>query len=256
MTPERVRQIEDLYHAAREDRAVLAKADPDLQREVESLLAQDSSKTGMLDQPAWADAAGLTNLDATATVIAPGTQLGPYKIEGPLGAGGMGEVFRAVDTRLGRSVAIKTSQQQFSDRFNREARAISSLNHPHICTLHDVGPNYLVMELVEGETLAARLQKGRLPVAAVLRYAAEIADALAAAHALGIIHRDMKPQNIMITKSGVKVLDFGLAKSPTDETLTVTRAVMGTPAYMAPEQLEGKECDARSDIYALGLVLY
>jgi serine/threonine protein kinase len=157
----------------------------------------------------------------------------------------MGSVYRAVDTRLGRKVAIKICAQQFSGRFEREARAISSLNHPHICTLYDVGPNYLVMELVEGETLAARLQKGRLPMPAVLRYAAEIADAC-----------DLKPQNIMITKSGVKVLDFGLAKSPTDETLTATRVVMGTPAYMAPEQLEGKECDARSDIYALGLVLY
>ena len=168
----------------------------------------------------------------------------------------MGSVYRAVDTRLGRKVAIKICAQQFSGRFEREARAISALNHPHVCTLYDVGPNYLVMELVEGETLAARLKKGRLPMPLVLRYAAEIADALAAAHALGIIHRDLKPQNIMITKSGVKVLDFGLAKSPTDETLTAARAVMGTPAYMAPEQMEGKECDARSDIYALGLVLY
>src|SRR5450432_3187399 len=138
MTPERFRQIEDLYHAAREDRSVLAQADPDLRREVESLLAQDSSKAGMLDQPAWADAAGLTNLDATATVITPGTQLGPYKIEGPLGAGGMGEVNRAVDTRLGRSVAIKPSQHRFSGRFEREARAIASLNHAEISTRHDV----------------------------------------------------------------------------------------------------------------------
>src|SRR5258708_7665545 len=168
----------------------------------------------------------------------------------------MGSVYRAVDTRLGRKVAIKICAQQFSGRFEREARAICSLTHPHICTLYDVGPNYLVMELVEGETLAARLQKGRLPMAAVLRYAAEIADALAAAHALGIIHRDLKPQNIMITKSGVKVLDFGLAKSRRDETLTATRVVMGTPAYMAPEQVEGKECDARSDIFSFGAVLY
>ena len=210
-----------------------------MRREVEALLAQG-------------DAGG----DSTATMPGPGAQLGPYQIEAPIGAGGMGSVYRAVDTRLGRKVAIKICAQQFSGRFEREARAISSLNHPHICTLYDVGPNYLVMELVEGETLAARLKKGRLPMAAVLRYAAEIADALAAAHALGIIHRDLKPQNIMITKSGVKVLDFGLAKSPTDATLTATRVVMGTPAYMAPEQLEGKECDARSDIYALGLVLY
>ena len=212
MTPERVRQIEELYHAAREDRAVLAKADPDLRREVESLLAQDSSKTGMLDQPAWAGAAGLTNIDATATTITPGTQLGPYKIEGPLGAGGMGEVFRAVDTRLGRAVAIKITDKQFIARFEREARAISALNHPNICTLHDVGPNYLVMELCEGETLAARLKRGKLSLEDTLRYGVQIADALAAAHAKGIVHRDLKPGNIMVTKSGVKVLDFGLGE--------------------------------------------
>jgi tetratricopeptide (TPR) repeat protein len=256
MTPERVRQIEDLYHAAREDRAVLAQADPDLRREVESLFAQDSSKTGMLDQPAWAGAEGLTSIDATLTTITPGTQLGPYKIEGPLGTGGMGQVFRAVDTRLGRSVAIKTSQAQFSERFEREARAISALNHPNICTLHDVGPNFLVMELCEGETLAARLKRGKLSIDDTVRYGTQIADALAAAHAKGIVHRDLKPGNIMVTKSGVKVLDFGLAKSSQDETITASRMVMGTPAYMAPEQREGKECDARTDIYSLGLVLY
>src|ERR1700674_1605003 len=247
MNEERWRKIEQLYHTALErepggrsaflDQA--CRGDAELRREVEALLAQG-------------DAGG----DSTVTMLTPGAQLGPYQIEAPIGAGGMGSVYRAVDTRLGRKVAIKICAQQFSGRFEREARAISSLNHPHICTLFDVGPNYLVMELVEGETLAARLQKGRLPMAAVLRYAAEIADALAAAHALGIIHRDLKPQNIMITKSGVKVLDFGLAKSPGDETLTATRVVMGTPAYMAPEQLEGKACDARSDIYAMGLVLY
>jgi Tol biopolymer transport system component/predicted Ser/Thr protein kinase len=247
MSPERWQKIEQLYHTALEREpggrsAFLDQAcqgDAELRREVEALLAQG-------------DAGG----DSTATMLGPGAQLGPYQIEAPIGAGGMGSVYRAVDTRLGRKVAIKICAQQFSGRFEREARAISSLNHPHICTLYDVGPNYLVMELVEGETLAARHKKGRLPMPAVLRYAAEIADALAAAHALGIIHRDLKPQNIMLTKSGVKVLDFGLAKSPRDETLTATRVVMGTPAYMAPEQLEGKECDARSDIYALGLVLY
>jgi eukaryotic-like serine/threonine-protein kinase len=256
MNAQRWRQVEQLYHSALEREpgqrgAFLAEAclgDGELRREVESLLAQDGS---MLDRPA-VDLLG----DPTRTQLTPGTQLGPYRIEASLGVGGQAEVYRGLDTRLDRKVAIKISAQQFSGRFEREARAISSLNHPHICTLYDVGPNYLVMELVEGETLAARLQKGRLPMAAVLRYAAEIADALAAAHALGIIHRDLKPQNIMITKSGVKVLDFGLAKSPRDETLTATRVVMGTPAYMAPEQLEGKECDARTDIYALGLVLY
>ena len=255
MTPERVRQIEDLYHAARENRAVLDRADADLRREVESLLAQDSSKAGMLDHPPWASGAGRTNIDFTVTVITPGTQLGPYKIEGSLGSGGMGEVFRATDTRLGRAVAIKASQEQFSARFDREARAISSLNHPNICTLHDVGPNYLVMELCEGETLAARLKRGKLSIQETLRYGVQIADALAAAHAKGITHRDLKPGNIMLGKAGIKVLDFGLAKSPQDETLTGTRMVMGTPAYMAPEQREGKECDARSDIYSLGLVL-
>src|SRR6202521_5606314 len=251
MNEERWRQIEELYDSARQCEAggrsaFLEEAchgDVELRREVEALLAQEDSRPTLIGQP-------------TQTIVGPGAQLGPYKIEAPIGAGGMGSVYRAVDTRLGRKVAIKICAQQFSGRFEREARAISSLNHPHICTLYDVGPNYLVMELVEGETLAARLQKGRLPVKMALLYASQIADALAAAHALGITHRDLKPQNIMITKSGVKVLDFGLAKSPTDETLTVTRAVMGTPAYMAPEQLEGKECDARSDIYALGLVLY
>ena len=187
----------------------------------------------------------------------PGTQLGPYTIEAPLGAGGMGQVYKARDTRLGRQVAIKILAEQFGDRFEREARAISALNHPHICTLHDIGPNYLVMELVEGETLAARLKKGSLPVDLVVRYGVQTADALAAAHAQGIIHRDLKPANIMATKSGVKVLDFGLAKDTrSDDTLTAANAVMGTPAYMAPEQLEGKPCDARTDIYAMGLVLY
>jgi eukaryotic-like serine/threonine-protein kinase len=247
ISPERWQKIEQLHQTALEREpggrsAFLDQAcegDAELRREVEGLLAQGDPG------------------DSTGTVLTPGAQLGPYQIEAPIGAGGMGSVYRAVDTRLwGRKVAIKICAQQFSGRFEREARAISALNHPHVCTLYDVGPNYLVMELVEGETLAARLKKGRLPMPLVLRYAAEMADALAAAHALGIIHRDLKPQNIMITKSGVKVLDFGLAKSPRDETLTVTRVVMGTPAYMAPEQLEGKECDARSDIYALGLVLY
>ena len=187
--------------------------------------------------------------------LVPGTLVGFYRIEAPLGAGGMGQVFRAVDTRLGRPVAIKFSHEKFSDRFEREARAISALNHPNICTLYDVGENYLVMELVEGETLGARLKKGALPMDQVLRYGAEIADALAAAHAKGITHRDLKPGNIMLAKNGVKVLDFGLARSTHDETLTLTNAVMGTPAYMAPEQREGLPCDARTDIYALGLIL-
>ncbi|HZQ55366.1 MAG TPA: serine/threonine-protein kinase [Bryobacteraceae bacterium] len=251
MTPERWRQIEELYHAAQErGRGVLAGAEPDLRTDVERLLEQDS-EGGLLDKPAaeFLD-------DPTASEFAPGLQLGPYRIEARLDAGGMGEVFRATDTRLGRRVAIKTCREQFSDRFHREARAISSLNHPHICILHDVGSNYLVMELIEGETLAARLKRGKLSLQQTIFYGAQVADALAAAQAKGIVHRDLKPANIMLTESGVKVLDFGLAKSTADEGLTRSRVVMGTPAYMAPEQREGKECDARTDIYALGFVLY
>ena len=188
--------------------------------------------------------------------LAAGARLGPYRIEHKLGEGGMGEVFRAVDTRLGRAVAIKITHEQFSARFEREARAIASLNHPNICTLHDVGPNYLVMELVEGETLAARLKSGPLPMNTALLYASQIAAALAEAHAKDIVHRDLKPGNIMIARSGIKVLDFGLARSGQDQTVTASRMVMGTPGYMAPEQREGKPADARSDIYSFGCVLY
>jgi serine/threonine protein kinase len=258
MTPERFQQIEKLYHAVRsrtgdERAALLAQADPELRREVESLLAQpDSAK--FLDRPALDNAAELG--DATVTMFTAGACLGPYRIEGKLGQGGMGEVFRAVDTRLGRAVAIKVAQKEFSDRFEREARAISSLNHPHICTLHDVGPNYLVMELVEGETIAARLKNGALPVKTALLYASQIAAALVEAHGKGIIHRDLKLGNIMIAKSGVKILDFGLAKSSEDETLTASRMAMGTPAYMAPEQRQSKPADARTDVYSFGCVLY
>jgi Tol biopolymer transport system component/predicted Ser/Thr protein kinase len=183
-------------------------------------------------------------------------QLGPYKIERQIGAGGMGEVYRATDIRLAREVAIKTCRQEFDERFQREGRAIASLNHRHICSLYDVGPNYLVMELLEGETLAEKLKRGPLSVEKTLLYGGEIADALAAAHAKGVVHRDMKPGNIMLTKAGVKVLDFGLAKCSRDEKLTGSNVVMGTPAYMAPEQREGQECDTRTDIYALGLTLH
>src|SRR5216684_1448436 len=167
----------------------------------------------------------------------------------------MCEVLKARDTRLNRNVAIKFSKEKFSDRFEREARAIAALNHPNICTLYDVGPDYLVMELVEGETLAAKLKKGKLSIDDALRYGGQIAAALAEAHSKGITHRDLKPGNVMVAKNGVKVLDFGLAKSAGEETLTISKAIMGTPAYMAPEQREGKQCDARTDIYALGLVL-
>jgi serine/threonine protein kinase/tetratricopeptide (TPR) repeat protein len=259
MTPDRFRQIEELYHAAREGTAeeraaLLAQTDPELRREVESLLSQQSSGE-FLDRAAVHNAPELLE-HATIGGLAAGACLGPYRIECKLGEGGMGEVFRAIDTRLGRAVAIKIAHEQFSDGFEREARAIASLNHPHICTLHDVGPNYIVMELVEGETIAARLKSGPFPMKTVLLYASQIAAALSEAHGKGVIHRDLKPGNIMIAKSGVKVLDFGLAKSVTDETATASRMVMGTPAYMAPEQREGKPADARTDIYSFGCVLY
>jgi len=259
MTPEFFQQIEELYHAAREKdtderAALLANVDPELRREVESLLAQRSDRE-FLDWPAIKNAPQLPG-DPTLTELAVGASLGPYRIEGKLGEGGMGEVYRAVDTRLGRAVAVKIAQKQFIERFEREARAISSLNHPHVCTLYDVGPNYLVMELVEGETVAARLKSGPLPVKTALLYASQILAALREAHEKGIIHRDLKPGNIMIAKSGIKVLDFGLAKSGQDETVTASHMVLGTPAYMAPEQREGKPADTRSDIYSFGCVFY
>jgi Tol biopolymer transport system component/tRNA A-37 threonylcarbamoyl transferase component Bud32 len=258
MTPERFRQIEELYHAARERTgaeraAVLAQVDPELRRQIESLLAQPDGGQ-FIDRPALENATEPG--DSTVTVFTAGACLGPYRIEGKLGEGGMGEVFRAVDTRLGRAVAIKITREQFNERFEREARAISSLNHPHICTLFDVGPNYLVMELVEGETIAQRLKKCPLPLEMVCQYALQIAAALVEAHSKGIIHRDLKPGNVMMGKSGVKVLDFGLAKSGQDETVTGSHMVVGTPAYMSPEQKEGKPADARSDIYSFGCLLH
>jgi Tol biopolymer transport system component/predicted Ser/Thr protein kinase len=234
---------------------MLAQTDPELRREVESLLARLSG-CGFLDRPAIQNAPDLLE-DSTVTQLAAGVCLGPYRIESKLGEGGMGEVFRAVDTRLDRAVAIKITHERFTVRFDREARAISSLNHPNICALYDVGPNYLVMELVEGETISAWLKRGPMPIEMVRYYGAQIAAALAEAHAKGIVHRDLKPGNIMIAKSGAKVLDFGLARSVgPDETVTASRMVMGTPAYMAPEQREGKPADIRSDIYSFGCVLY
>jgi hypothetical protein len=210
----------------------------------------------------------------------PGQRLGPYEILAAAGAGGMGEVYRAKDTRLDRTVAIKVVPAHLADRpelrerFEREARTIASLNHPHICVLHDIGQqdgvNYLVMEYLEGETLAQRLLKGPLPLEQVLQFAIEIADALDKAHRKGITHRDLKPGNIMLTKSGSKLLDFGLAKLrqeaapatplselPTQQdAITAEGAIVGTLRYMAPEQLESKEVDARTDIFAFGAVVY
>ncbi|HMC23733.1 MAG TPA: protein kinase [Thermoanaerobaculia bacterium] len=203
--------------------------------------------------------------------MAAGTRLGPYEVVAPIGAGGMGEVWRGRDTRLERSVAIKILPAEFAEntqfklRFEREAKTISQLNHPHICTLYDVGENYLVMELLEGESLAERIAKGPLPLEQVVRYGVQIADALDKAHRAGIIHRDLKPGNIMITKSGAKLLDFGLAK-PTSvfeidgathhKPLTQEGTIVGTFQYMAPEQIEDGQVDARTDIFALGAVLY
>jgi serine/threonine protein kinase len=211
--------------------------------------------------------------------LSAGSRLGPYEIVSPLGAGGMGEVYRARDTRLERTVAIKVLSSHLSaspevrQRFEREAKTISQLSHPHICALHDVGregeTEYLVMEYLEGETLADRLLKGPLPLEQTLRYGVQIADALDKAHRQGIVHRDLKPGNVMLTKSGVKLLDFGLAKAiaptsqqpsltafPTQHALTQEGTILGTFQYMAPEQLEGKEADARTDIFAFGCVLY
>ena len=192
--------------------------------------------------------------------LTPGEKLDHFEILATLGAGGMGEVYKARDTRLNRIVAIKVSKSEFSERFEREAKAVATLNHPHIAQLYDVGKNYIVMEFVEGAPL-----KGPLPLDKVLEYSAQIADALDHAHTRGITHRDLKPANILLAKSGVKLLDFGLAKMThvsTDAEATLTMAltnvgaVMGTLAYMAPEQMEGKETDSRSDLYAFGLVLY
>jgi serine/threonine protein kinase len=212
--------------------------------------------------------------------LASGTHLGPYEIQSPLGAGGMGEVYRARDTRLDRTVAIKILPAQLSNdpvrkqRFEREAKTISSLNHPNICVLHDVGHqngiDYLVMECVEGETLAKRLEKGPLPLDQVLRFGAQVADGLDKAHRNGVVHRDLKPGNVMLTPTGAKLLDFGLAKPavPLTAVATLTATVrpntpvtqegtiVGTFQYMSPEQIEGKELDGRSDIFSLGAVLY
>ncbi len=208
--------------------------------------------------------------------LSTGDKLGPYEIVAPLGAGGMGEVYKARDTRLDRTVAVKVLPEEIAKRedllarFEREARAVASLNHPNICSLFDIGPGYMVMELIDGETLAGRIGKGALPLDQALKYAAQIADALDRAHRAGVTHRDVKPQNIMVTRDGVKILDFGLAKSqstkpgptpaPSEATLTqvltTEGTVMGTPQYMAPELFEGKEADARADIWAFGAVLY
>src|SRR5580704_7312727 len=227
--------------------------------------------------------------------LASGTKLGPYEIQSPLGAGGMGEVYRARDTRLDRTVAVKILPSHLSEnsdakqRFEREARTISSLNHPHICVLHDVGSqdgtSYLVMEYLQGESLDSRLLRGPLPLKQAIEVGVQICEALEKAHRAGIVHRDLKPGNIMLTAAGAKLLDFGLAKpsvatlgaqtvadrgsltpstptinlsalSPPPGTLTQQGTIVGTFQFMAPEVLQGREADARSDIFSFGCVLY
>ena len=289
VTPERWSQVVRIYELVLEQDpsardTFLSRAcgeDEALRREIESLLSQDDSSM-VLDRPVWAIAAPLFE-DGAA--LQPGATLGPYRIEGPLGAGGMGQVFRATDTRLNRRVAIKVLardvalDQGMRARFGREARAVAALTHPHICTLFDVGRHgdvdFLVMEYLEGETLAARLAKGPLPSDECVTHAMAIVSALDHAHRHGIVHRDLKPGNIVLTAAGAKLLDFGLAKLPhaasdaadtvatrpdlvpNDDGLTTRAgAVLGTVRYMAPEQIHGREVDARTDIFAFGAVLY
>ena len=237
---------------------------PGLRREVDALLLRHRGSPGFLETPPWSPA---------GTPLAVGQRLGPYEVTNVLGSGGMGRVYRALDTRLGRTVALKVISDsggidvEARDRFLVEARAIASLNDPHICALHDVGregdTDFLVMEYVEGETLAARLARGALPLRAALEYAVQLADALSRAHRQGIVHRDLKPGNVMLTKSGVKLLDFGLARlaeastgSVAAEQTNAAGAVAGTLPYMAPEQLRGLGADSRTDLFAFGAVLY
>jgi Tol biopolymer transport system component len=267
MSPERWQKIDSLFHAALEKTPAqrsafldeVAAGDEELRRQVESLLQIEGN--GILDAPLWQT--------TEAEVLKAGARLGPYQIVGTLGEGGMGVVYRALDTRLGREIAIKTSKAQFSSRFQREARTVASLSHPNICALHDVGPNYLVMELIEGPTLAERIAQGPIPVDETLQIARQIADALEAAHERGIVHRDLKPANIKLMAEGrVKLLDFGLAKallaapgSPDDSptfTASTTGAgiILGTAAYMSPEQAAGKSVDKRADIWSFGVVLW
>ena len=255
--------------------------DSELRREVESLLAYDSQAKRFINQPALQMTAEKLASEPPSLV---GRKVGPYQIQGVLGAGGMGEVYKARDTRLNRAVAIKVLPRYLSERadlrqrFEREARVIASLNHPNICALHDIGReegvDFLVMEYVEGETLSKRLRKGPLPTEQLLRTAVEIATALDQAHRHGMIHRDLKPGNIMLTKKGAKLLDFGLAKQTggtraparvderaqsarsTRESLTEEGMLLGTLEYMAPEQVKAKETDTRTDIFALGVVIY
>jgi serine/threonine protein kinase len=290
---ERWRQIERLYNAVLErpvdqHGAFLMEtcgADEALRRELEALLEYEHQAGSFIEIPAIEIAARRASLSLNRAHheeaqfrLAAGERLGPYEILKPLGAGGMGEVYCARDVRLGRTVALKILSARMMQhagirsRLEREAQAISSLNHLHICTLHNIGRyneiDYLVMELLEGQTLAERLKEGALAGPELLRIAIEVAEALDYAHRNGVIHRDIKPENIMLTDQGVKLVDFGLARwqYETDEfvsvlpldtvsSLTVTGVVLGTPRYMAPEQIQSGKIDARTDIFALGAVI-
>jgi serine/threonine protein kinase/Tol biopolymer transport system component len=272
VTRERWRQLEELYQAALElvpeqRTALLESADPELRSAVASILAQETNpKAGgfSLDRPAWE---GHASLLGTISALAAGAQLGPYRIEQQIGRGGMGEVFRATDTRLNRTVAIKTSAVHFSERFEREARAIATLNHPNIATLYDVGStpsglSYLVLEYIEGPTLADLISRGAMEEAEVRRIALETAEAIEAAHDKGIVHRDLKPANIKLGEgNAVKILDFGLAKAMNEGQgklrgdTTQQGVILGTPSYMSPEQALGGAADRRSDIWSFGAVV-
>lgn len=279
MHPVRWREIEELYQAAQglsqaEQHRLLEHADPELRVIVAGILIQEQTQPepgSFLDRPAWEDVQSL--LDAAeseilsrsvASDVTIGTQLGPYRIEEQIGRGGMGDVFRATDTRLQRTVAIKTSRSRFTERFQREARAIAALNHPYIATLYDVGsspdgPGYLVLEYVEGPTLAELIARGPVAPAEVQRIALMTAEAIEAAHEKGVVHRDLKPANIKLGKgSVVKVLDFGLAKAMSEAQNTLSGdgtevgMILGTPSYMSPEQALGGTIDKRSDIWSFG----
>ncbi len=272
MTGERWRQLEELYNAAlnlpsEKRKALLERADPELRATVGAILAEESDGSEgsfSLDRPAWE---GCESLLQTVLSITTGTQLGPYRIDSRIGQGGMGEVFRATDTRLNRTVAIKTAMVAFTDRFEREARAVATLNHPHIGALYDIGSSpeglsYLVLEYVEGPTLADLIAKGPIAPEEVRRLAFQIAEAIEAAHEKGIVHRDLKPGNIKLADGNtVKVLDFGLAKAlneghgmlPGD--VTQEGVILGTPSYMSPEQALGGPADRRSDIWSFGTLV-
>lgn len=277
MDPERWQRLEKiLQHALEREPHQRARfldeacgEDSSLRSKVEELLRAFGTPDGFLKSAVTKTFAGPTRPRFGQFV---GQALGPYKIKELLGSGGMGEVYLADDTRLGRNVALKLlastllQDSRSRSRFLREARSVATLNHPHICTLYDIGHqngiDFLVMEYLEGETLAKRLRRAPLPLDQALHTAIEIADAMDKAHSHGIIHRDLKPGNIMLTPSGTKLLDFGLAKvapgkgvTPEGD-LTAEGVILGTLQYMAPEQVEGKTADTRTDIFALGSVLY